>query len=143
MQTLKPNKSVLSSASNIFESMIKSGVKPDPEMKKGMPYIPPAQVKVPDISKVSVPDAMLESIFTSMGHKQETKSEEVIQIYGQPVEKEILAEAKLNGIVSKLTSLIKEAKTVLEEICSSGAIGVSQKKQLKKVNGPTKTNKRN
>lgn len=134
----KPSNSVLKNASSIFESMRTAGVKPNPDMKASMPYIPPTSPKVPDVSKVVVPHNLVESIVNSMGIK--AAKQVIIEEVEQP---EVLAESKLNGIVTRLTTLIKEAKTVLEEICSTGAIGVSQKKPLKKTNGPTKTIKRN
>lgn len=121
-----------------------AGVKPNPDMKASMPYIPPTSPKVPDVSKVVVPQNLVESIVNSMGIKaaKQVIIEEVEK--GDEAEDSgVLAESKLNGIVTRLTTLIKEAKTVLEEICSTGAIGVSQKKPLKKTNGPTKTIKRN
>jgi hypothetical protein len=106
-----------------------------------------AGIPVPDVSKIEVPDAFVTAVleFTNRG----SSNEELIVESGEveEVNEAVVITNKVQDLVVRLASLIKEARVVLEEMTSVGMIGVGKatgfKKPVKKVNGPTKAIKRN
>jgi hypothetical protein len=113
-------------------------------MMSGKENLPPKKAtKIVDISDVKVPDSLVESI---MGFVEDTKnSEPQVQEEASELNEEVILESKVNDLVTRLSSLLKEARVVLEEMTSAGMIGTNQKFVLnkKKKNGSTKVIKRN
>lgn len=114
-------------------------VRPD-FMGKGLPV-------GPDITNIKVPDSLVESIlaFNNVKSPEEEQREELTQpeIVSESIEEK---ETKLNTLVGKLSSLLKEAKVLLDEMTTSGMIGTNMKANLlkdKKKNGLVKSNKGN
>lgn len=89
------------------------------------------------IKNIKVPDSLIESVVNfTKGTTEDVKEEQRVD------EQEI--ETKISSLVTRLNSLLVEAKQVLSEMCGtgSGSFGVGKMGKLKKVKrGSNKTNK--
>lgn len=115
-QKMSNKTSVLKSSAAIFESMLNGGATVGSEFKASVPYTPKEEPKVPDISKVDVPQELYESIISRATGKPKP-----------PVAKlsEAVIKSKAEEIVLKFQTLIKEAKVVIDEMCGAGMLGTS------------------
>ena len=136
-----PKTSVLKTAESIFEQMLKGGqISVDQGIKDSVPFNPPQQQKAPDVPKVKITDDFLRTILESTVHKEV----ETVEEPKEEINEQQIMEKKLSDLVQKLTSLLGEAKSVINELTTCGMIGVGKAKGFK--NGPvksTKGNKRN
>lgn len=90
--------------------------------KSDTQFVPPKQGRVMDVKNIKVPESLIESI---TGRSSEPKPQKL---------DEAAAAIKLNDVVAKLSSLIKEAKQILE-MCgvgtTVGSLGVGPVKPMK------------
>lgn len=144
MQSKQPSKSVVASAESIFSSMMKGE---SPKTQTQSPQNPTATKEVkysqPDIRSVKVSDSFAAAICEATTGKKVAVNTPSIS------EDKVSSESKLESLVTRLADLIREAKSVLSEMTTAGAIGVNNKFVLsdknlkkKKQNGLAKTNKR-
>lgn len=137
-----PKSSALRSSEDIFSKMLAES------KGQSRPEAPPLntpmmKARTPDIQNVKLPDSMVNSIIESAFNV----SKPIEEVQEEPEEIQInesQARQKLNDLVLKLADLIKEAKTVLHEMTTTGMLGTNQKFLLldKKKNGSNKSNKR-
>ena len=121
-----PNVSVGDFAMDVLKSMAKDPNSLKPSLKTSTLE----SANVPDISKVNVSDKFV-NLITEGKNPLALRKETPVKVS---------AENKLSALVSNLSTLISEAKSILEEISSAGSpgttttgnLGVSIKRKLKK-----------
>lgn len=79
----------------------------------------------PDISHIEVPDDYVQSL---LNLKAEPINEEVTN-------SKVVTEAKVISLISELSTMIKKAKGIIEELTSCGAIGTGPGKPMGKKKG--------
>lgn len=102
-----------------------------------------------DIKDIKVPDQLVENIISFATKTPAKKVIEKTEV-SEPIVEEKLSEVeileeRMTSLIAQLTSLLKEAKEVMNEMTTVGTIGTNQKFTLKKKakDGLNKTNKRN
>ena len=121
-----PNVSVGDFAMDVLKSMAADPKSLKPSLKTSTLE----SANVPDISKVNVSDKFV-NLITEGKNPLALRKETPVKVS---------AENKLSALVSNLSTLISEAKSILEEISSAGSpgttttgnLGVSIKRKLKK-----------
>lgn len=121
-----PNVSVGDFAMDVLKSMATDPNSLKPSLKTSTLE----SANVPDISKVNVSDKFV-NLITEGKNPLALRKETPVKVS---------AENKLSALVSNLSTLISEAKSILEEISSAGSpgttttgnLGVSIKRKLKK-----------
>jgi hypothetical protein len=94
------------------------------------------------IKSIKITDSIAESFIRSI------VPEDKPTVTPEPIVEDAvsISETKISNLISKLNSLLQEAKTVITELTTVGMIGTNQKFVLNKKktkNEPNKTNKRN
>ncbi len=147
VQSLQASEDILESMFNeaTGRTPVKAPVKPTAQI------IREARLPVPNVKDVEVPDAFLASIveFANLANKsdvEEDAEEEVTQV--EEIDEQAVVENKVQDLVTRLATLIKEARGVIEEMTTAGMIGVGKATGFKKPapkakNGLAKTVKRN
>lgn len=130
-----------------LEDILSGGQKPAEEPRKNnvQNFLESKNVsKMDDISKVKVPNSFIDMV---LGNKPKLVESKVVEVEDdvEDLDEARILEEKINSLVSRLASLLKEAKEVMAEMTTVGMIGTNQKFSLKKKkkNGPAKTNSRN
>jgi hypothetical protein len=139
MSLSKPSsKNLVSVAERLMQEM----QSPKPASKTSTFVAPKNGPAGPDISKIQLPDSLVESILEFSGKKP--KVEAVVEEV-ESVNEEQVIENKVTDLILKLNTLLKEARAVVQEMTTAGMIGTNQKFVLnkKKKNGPTKATKGN
>lgn len=106
--------------------------------------------ELPDISKVNVPnDFRAKLIESSLSKTKKKVVEPTVVVEEEKIDEEtkiLQLEEKIGNLISSLTSLLKEAKEVINEVTTVGMIGTNNKFTFKgkgKKNEPSKPNSRN
>lgn len=130
-----------------LEDILSGGKKPAEEPRKNnvQNFLESKNVsKMDDISKVKVPNSFIDMV---LGNKPKLVESKVVEVEDdvEDLDEARILEEKINSLVSRLASLLKEAKEVMAEMTTVGMIGTNQKFSLKKKkkNGPAKANSRN
>ena len=140
-----PDKSKLKSSMKAFESL--DSILGNVVNNKDIPKDAKPRLG-PDLKNVVVPDSLIENVINFSKNIPEKKKEiieEAVEVEEERVDEAAITN-KVSDLVSKLSLLLQEAKTVIAEMTSCGMIGTNQKFVLGKKgkkNGPNKVTKRN
>lgn len=83
-----------------------------------------------NIKDIKVPDSLVESIVNFATKKEDKPIEEP-----EPVNEEVVIQNKMEDLIKRLSDLLKEAKQFVNEMTTTGMIGVGKIKPLGKKKG--------
>jgi hypothetical protein len=124
----KINPNSASVAEQILQGMISGDSKP----QLSPPNISTKSTKY-NIKDVKVPDSLVENILNFATKKEEQPIEEPEQL-----NEEVIVQNKMEDLVKRLSDLLREAKTFISEMNSTGMLGTNMAKPCGETNKPKK-----
>lgn len=83
-----------------------------------------------NIKDIKVPDSIVESIINFATDKEDAPEKKP-----EPVNEEVVIQNKMEDLIKRLSDLLKEAKQFVNEMTTTGMIGVGKVKPLGKKKG--------